>query len=60
MTQPNSDNHFKISILKSGIRLGGALLSTIPLIADNAAGAIFVLAITIFSAEVLGILEELI
>lgn len=59
MKSPDPEAHFKISLLKSGIRIVGVLLSTIAL-TKGIVPAFLMLGVSIVIAECLGVLEELI
>lgn len=49
--ESNSNKHFKISVIKSGLRLFGCAAGMI--------GGLFTMACFFFVAEILGIIEEL-
>jgi hypothetical protein len=53
MNQPDPRKHQLISFLKSGIRIGGCLVAAIM-------GSVWILAVSLLVAEIVGVYEELV
>lgn len=53
MNQPDTKKHRLISFLKSAIRIGGCIVAAI-------AGSVWILAVSLLVAEIVGVYEELV